>query len=172
MHVLPWLLVEPQGTQKLLGWNETNTSSLTQVIWAASTLVAVPVLLQCNTMQIPESHTEILSAAAAVGSVFAELFMIQSLLVFDPKVNSSSSEQPSSPAYNRGAVGSAQLAGLPFISGTGLCTKPCRVAQVPSKPLAGTMVVAMGALWVSMAGALVWATEYLENVTTKYAADR
>ena len=75
-----------------------------QVIWAASILVAVPVLLQNESAHIPGSHTEILSGAAAVGSIFAELFMIQSLLVFDPAVRMLQDEQPSSPVYNRRAV--------------------------------------------------------------------
>lgn len=75
-----------------------------QVIWAASILVAVPVLLQNESAHIPGSHTEILSGAAAVGSIFAELFMIQSLLVFDPAVRMMQDEQPSSPVYNRRAV--------------------------------------------------------------------
>ena len=33
---------------------------------------------------IPPAHVEILAGAAAAGSLFAELFMIKSLLVFDP----------------------------------------------------------------------------------------
>jgi hypothetical protein len=75
-----------------------------QVFWAASILVAVPVLLHKQSAHIPGSHTEILSGAAAVGSMFAELFMIQSLLVFDPAVQATVGEQPSSPSYNRRAV--------------------------------------------------------------------
>jgi len=74
------------------------------VFWAASILVAVPVLLHKQSARIPGSHTEILSGAAAVGSMFAELFMIQSLLVFDPAVQLTAGEQPSSPTYNRRAV--------------------------------------------------------------------
>ena len=66
--------------------------------------MAVPVLLKEKSRHIPGSHTEILSSAAAVGSVFAELFMIQSLLVFDPAVCRVPDEQPASPMYNRRAV--------------------------------------------------------------------
>ena len=42
-----------------------------------------------------------------------------------------------------------------------------RGVQVPSKPIAATAVVGMGALWVSLAGALVWATEYLNDSLSK-----
>jgi hypothetical protein len=50
---------------------------------------------------IPASHLEALTGAAAVGAVFAELFMIKSLLIFDPKSSwrswgRSSSDVPSS----------------------------------------------------------------------------
>jgi len=41
--------------------------------------------------------------------------------------------------------------------------------QIPSKPLAATGVVAVGALWVIMAAALVWATEFLQGKATKCA---
>ena len=84
----------------------TKQPATVQVIWSASILVAVPVLLQSKRLQIPTSHTEVLSGAAAVGSIFAELFMIQSLLVFDPEVKQAreSKEQPGSPQYNRKAV--------------------------------------------------------------------
>ena len=61
-------------------------------------------LLQKERSHIPNTHTEILSGAAAVGSIFAELFMIQSLLVFDPAVRKVQDEQPGSPVYNRRAV--------------------------------------------------------------------
>ena len=61
-------------------------------------------LLQNENAHIPGSHTEVLSGAAAVGSIFAELFMIQSLLVFDPAVRRRQDELPSSPVYNRRAV--------------------------------------------------------------------
>lgn len=79
---------------------------LLQVIWVASVLIAFPILLESRRAQFPGSHAEILSAAAAVGSVFAELFMIKSLLVFDPKTKfgSTGSQQPASPAYSRSAV--------------------------------------------------------------------
>ena len=77
-----------------------------QVVWSASILVAVPVLVQNPGLHIPASHTEVLSAAAAVGSIFAEMFMIQSLLVFDPKVAKAQdvNGEPGSPVYNRNHV--------------------------------------------------------------------
>ena len=53
-----------------------------QLVWAASVLLEVPVALQRRF--IPPAHAEILAGAAAAGSLFAELFMIKSLLVFDP----------------------------------------------------------------------------------------
>ena len=74
------------------------------MFWAASILVAAPVLLYQKSAGMPESHTEVLSSAAAVGSMFAELFMIQSLLVFDP-VHPPDGGRPGAPTYNRRAVG-------------------------------------------------------------------
>ena len=85
------------------------TPGSVQVIWAASVLVAAPVLLYQKSAGVPESHTEILSGAAAVGSMFAELFMIQSLLVFDP-VPTPAEGQPGVHAYNRRAVSHSFLA--------------------------------------------------------------
>jgi hypothetical protein len=41
--------------------------------------------------------------------------------------------------------------------------------QIPSKPLAATAVVAVGALWIIMAAALIWATEFLQGEATKCA---
>lgn len=46
-----------------------------QVIWGLSLLIAAPVLLSARL--IPDSHVEALLGAAAVGAVFAELFMIK-----------------------------------------------------------------------------------------------
>lgn len=39
--------------------------------------------------------------------------------------------------------------------------------QIPSKPMAATATTALGALWVSMAAALIWATEFLGDNQTK-----
>jgi hypothetical protein len=41
------------------------------------------------------------------------------------------------------------------------------VLQLPSKPLASTAVIGMGVLWAAVAGAVLLATEFLENNTTK-----
>jgi hypothetical protein len=46
-----------------------------QVVWGLSLLIAAPVLLSARL--IPDSHVEALLGAAAVGAVFAELFMIK-----------------------------------------------------------------------------------------------
>ncbi len=54
-----------------------------QVVWGLSLLIAAPVLLSARL--IPDSHVEALLGAAAVGAVFAELFMIKGLLIFDPE---------------------------------------------------------------------------------------
>ena len=51
-------------------------------MWALSLLVAVPALTQRG--PIPSTHLEALLGAAAVGAVWAELFCIKSLLVFEP----------------------------------------------------------------------------------------
>ena len=79
-----------------------------QAIWVASLLVAVPVAVHKPWMGIPSAHVEILAGAAAVGSVFAELFMIKSLLVFDPKVDdgkiASDDGAPLSPRYKQSKV--------------------------------------------------------------------
>ena len=58
-----------------------------QAVWVASLAVAVPVVARAPWMAIPSAHVEILAGAAAVGSVCAELFMIKSLLVFEPKAS-------------------------------------------------------------------------------------
>ena len=82
-----------------------------QAVWAASLAVAAPVVLRQPWMAIPSAHVEILAGAAAVGSVCAELFMIKSLLVFDPKVDAEghagsddSSKSPKSPRYKQSKV--------------------------------------------------------------------
>ena len=46
-----------------------------QVTWGLSLMIAAPVLLSARL--IPDSHVEALLGAAAVGAVFAELFMIK-----------------------------------------------------------------------------------------------
>lgn len=45
-------------------------------------------------------HVEVLSGAAAVGSVFAELFMIKSLLVFDPEAHNRKGQAPLNLSWN------------------------------------------------------------------------
>jgi hypothetical protein len=83
-------------------------------------------------MNIPAAHVEILAAAAAVGSVFAELFMIKSLLVFDPKTDEPSADDstdgPLSPRYKQSAVRSASYRDLsssraPSVPSTDECTR-------------------------------------------------
>ena len=73
----------------------------------ASIAVAAPVVLHKPWMNIPTAHVEILAGAAAVGSVFAELFMIKSLLVFDPKTDEpeiNGANGPTSPRYKQSVV--------------------------------------------------------------------
>ena len=48
-----------------------------------SLLIAVPALTQRG--PIPSTHLEALLGAAAVGAVWAELFCIKSLLIFEPR---------------------------------------------------------------------------------------
>ena len=76
-------------------------------------LVAFPVALRhWQRMVIKEAHLEVLSGAAATGAVFAELFMIKSLLVFDPlqrlrgglRSLSDEDSEPPSPAWNTSRV--------------------------------------------------------------------
>ncbi|CAL8469789.1 g9331 [Coccomyxa elongata] len=111
------------------------------VVWATSILIAAPIALHKQWLNIPTAHVEVLAGAAAIGSVFAELFMIKSLLVFDPKVPVEDSSEPTSPRY--------------------------RSSRLP-KPLASTAVVAMGLLWATMGGGLLLATEFLASSTTKH----
>lgn len=73
-----------------------------QGIWLASIFVALPVLIRTH-KAIRASHAEILSGSAATGAVFAELFMIKSLLVFNPKARPTSDES-SSPRWNTSMV--------------------------------------------------------------------
>jgi hypothetical protein len=94
-----------------------------QLVWAASILVALPVTVRRQWM--PTTHVELLAGAAAAGSLFAELFMIKSLLVFDPDAAArerdarkrgapgpdagvASPRSPASPRYQRNMVGPRQ----------------------------------------------------------------
>lgn len=73
-----------------------------QGIWVASIFVALPVLIRTH-KAVRASHAEILSGSAATGAVFAELFMIKSLLVFQPKARQTGDES-SSPRWNTSLV--------------------------------------------------------------------
>lgn len=90
-----------------------------QLVWAASILVALPVAV--HRQWIPATHVELLDGAAAAGSLFAELFMIKSLLVFNPDAAAArqraqrkrgadsdgalaSPRSPASPRYERSMV--------------------------------------------------------------------
>ena len=79
-----------------------------QAIWVAAVAVALPVALHKKWLKIPNAHVEILAGAAAIGSVIAELFMIKSLVVFDPKISAdpvlNGHEEPASPRYSRSRV--------------------------------------------------------------------
>jgi len=78
-----------------------------QGIWVASIFVALPVLLRTH-KAIRAAHVEILSGSAATGAVFAELFMIKSLLVFNPKAKATDDES-SSPRWNTSRVDTQSL---------------------------------------------------------------
>lgn len=79
-----------------------------QAIWVAALAVALPVALHKKWLTIPTAHVEVLAGAAAIGSVIAELFMIKSLVVFDPKISAEATtnghEETASPRYNRSRV--------------------------------------------------------------------
>lgn len=79
-----------------------------QAVWLGSLLIALPVASSRPWKAIPLTHVEALSGAAAFGTVFAELFMIKSLLVFDPQPNQKQDDQPdsepASPMWNRARV--------------------------------------------------------------------
>ena len=54
-----------------------------QALWGAAALLALPVLAVLGA-HLSRSQAELISSASAIGSVFAELFMVKSLLVFNP----------------------------------------------------------------------------------------
>lgn len=82
-------------------------NSALQGIWVASIFVALPILIRTH-KAVRATHAEILSGSAATGAVFAELFMIKSLLVFQPKARHTGDES-SSPRWNTSLV-CAQIA--------------------------------------------------------------
>ena len=88
----------------------------------AALAVALPVALHKKWLDFPYAHVEILAGAAAIGSVIAELFMIKSLVVFDPKISAdpvlNGHEEPESPRYSRTRV---------RLSGSGPYTASCSV---------------------------------------------
>ncbi len=56
-----------------------------QVVWGISILVSSPVLFLVLHGSPRGAHSELLLGAGCITSVFAELFMIKSLVVFDPE---------------------------------------------------------------------------------------
>ena len=70
-------------------------------------LISIPLLAHKH---IPATHVELLSGAAAIGGVFAEFFLINSLLVWDPKApaaplpDDDDDLEPTSPQWRRGLV--------------------------------------------------------------------
>ena len=86
---------------------DTSAVRALQAIWVAALAVALPVALHRRWLMIPHAHVEVLAGAAAIGSVIAELFMIKSLVVFDPKISTdvaTNGPEPASPRYSRGRV--------------------------------------------------------------------
>ncbi|DBB16381.1 hypothetical protein WJX82_004098 [Trebouxia sp. C0006] len=108
-------------------------------IWVASIFVALPLLLHTH-KAIRAAHVEILSGSAATGAVFAELFMIKSLLVFNPKAKATDDES-SSPRWN--------------------------TSRLPSKGAASAAVMGLGLVWAALGGSLLLATEYLQDTVSK-----
>ena len=76
---------------------EIASPVLLQVTWGLSLMIAAPVLLSARL--IPDSHVEALLGAAAVGAVFAELFMI--------KVRTQASAQGDTTPYTPTSVASS-----------------------------------------------------------------
>ncbi|KAL3152102.1 hypothetical protein ABBQ32_001207 [Trebouxia sp. C0010 RCD-2024] len=108
-------------------------------IWVASIFVALPVLIRTH-KAVRATHAEILSGSAATGAVFAELFMIKSLLVFNPRCKPASDDS-SSPRWN--------------------------TSLLPSKGAASGAVIALGLVWAALGGSLLLATEYLQDTHSK-----
>ena len=65
--------------------------------------MALPVLIRTH-KAIRAAHVEVLSGSAATGAVFAELFMIKSLLVFNPKAKATDDDTSASPRWNTSMV--------------------------------------------------------------------
>lgn len=114
--------------------------TLSWVVWGISLTIAAPVMLSS---QVPASHVEALLGAAATGAVFALLFMIKGLLVFDP--------HPGPRANGRDST-SGELA-----------TPDWNKALLPTKGVASGVVASMGVCWAVMGGALLYIMPYLEN---------
>ncbi len=55
-----------------------------QVFWFCSVLVALPVLIAHYQGRHESAQSELLAAAATVGAVFSLLFLLKSLLTFNP----------------------------------------------------------------------------------------
>lgn len=108
-------------------------------IWVASIFVALPVLIRTH-KAIRAAHVEVLSGSAATGAVFAELFMIKSLLVFNPRAKAET-DTSASPRWN--------------------------TSLLPSKRSASAAVMLLGLVWAALGGSLLLATEYLQDTHSK-----
>ena len=77
-----------------------------QAAWGTAVLVAFPVLLRHTFAELPQSRIELLTSAAAVGGVCSELFMIKSLLVFEPlqRPKRRTGSDPGSPEFKKTRV--------------------------------------------------------------------
>ena len=100
---------------------------LLQGIWVASIFVALPVLIRTH-KAIRAAHVEVLSGSAATGAVFAELFMIKSLLVFNPKAKATDDDTSASPRWNTSMVIIVMF--VPQVSHSSACLVMQEVAEL------------------------------------------
>ena len=114
-----------------------------QALWLFSLLVAVPVLAARWRQQHGTVHMELLSAAAAVVAYCSLLFQVKALLVFDP----------TAPLHS--------LLGGAFA--TGRERLAWDVGRLPSRNARAYIVTGIGLLWVGLGGALLLATEFLQD---------
>ncbi|GAB4819039.1 hypothetical protein N2152v2_006085 [Parachlorella kessleri] len=119
--------------------------TLAAAFWFCSALIALPVLTTKWSNHVDSAQCDLLAAAAAVGAVFSWLFLLKSLLAFDP----------SRPVRLWSGLerGSDEIA--------------WDVSKLPSRFSASYVVAGMGVLWAGMGGALLLATNQLTDSTSR-----
>eukprot|EP00884_Botryococcus_braunii_P007964 jgi/Botrbrau1/17169/Bobra.0157s0061.1 len=149
---------------------------LAWLAWGISILVSSPVLfllLRGPPGGARGAHSELLLGAGCIASVFAELFMIKSLVVFDPEYRPWPARLQ--PKYSAKALSEADdsVGQSDDDNDVEEETEPAPTTPrwqprwLPSRPAAAAAVVGMGLLWAAVGGVLLLATEYVESSATK-----